>query len=171
MALIKCGECKNKVSKHAKMCPNCGAPIRKSIGCGGVLLIIFIVFVVIIGSSTMNTVNRAKERASKNLAKTTINDGVKTNAEDAGKTSRLTKEKVSIDRRKINDFTKWVVANTRAYSANFNGDMAIIIRMKHYESDPQAIADHYAFACRNQVGEGLIIRVKMIDGKVYRSGS
>jgi len=171
MALIKCGECKNEVSKRAKMCPNCGAPIRKSIGCGGLLLIILIVFVVIIGSSTMNTVNRAKERASKNIAKTTISEGEKKNAEGAGKISLLMKEKASIDRRKINDFTKWVVANTRAYSAKFNGDMAIIIRMKYYETDPQAIAEHYAFACRNQVGEGLVIRVETIDGKVYRAVS
>ncbi len=29
MALIKCSECKNKISKKAKLCPNCGAPAKK----------------------------------------------------------------------------------------------------------------------------------------------
>ncbi len=30
MALIKCKECGNKISKEAEICPQCGAPRKKS---------------------------------------------------------------------------------------------------------------------------------------------
>ena len=44
MALIKCKECGKDVSSEAKQCPNCGAPIKKSRGCG----IVFISFLCIV---------------------------------------------------------------------------------------------------------------------------
>lgn len=30
MALVKCKECKHEISKKAKKCPNCGAPIKRT---------------------------------------------------------------------------------------------------------------------------------------------
>lgn len=46
MALIKCKECGNGVSKKAESCPQCGAPVKKkreNIGCGAVILGLFII--------------------------------------------------------------------------------------------------------------------------------
>jgi hypothetical protein len=49
MALIKCKECGNDVSKKAKTCPNCGAPVGpKQYGCG-TLIIVCLVALFIIG--------------------------------------------------------------------------------------------------------------------------
>jgi len=44
MALIKCKECKNKVSKKAVSCPHCGAPIKNkgTNGCTGCLSVILL---------------------------------------------------------------------------------------------------------------------------------
>lgn len=39
MALIKCKECGNEVSKKAKTCPKCGAPVKQSSSLGVVLLV------------------------------------------------------------------------------------------------------------------------------------
>ncbi len=48
MALIKCKECGNEISKKAKECPSCGAPLKRgNIGCGGAILIIIILFIII----------------------------------------------------------------------------------------------------------------------------
>ena len=47
MALKKCKECGKEVSSKADKCPNCGAPTkRKSIGCGGGLLVIIIIGII-----------------------------------------------------------------------------------------------------------------------------
>ena len=48
MALRKCKECGHYVSSKAKKCPNCGAPIKKRIGCISLIGIAFIVFIVLI---------------------------------------------------------------------------------------------------------------------------
>lgn len=48
MALIKCKECGQQISKKAKTCPHCGAPIKKKIGCLTSLLIILIVFILFV---------------------------------------------------------------------------------------------------------------------------
>ena len=52
MALKKCKECKKQVSTKAKICPNCGAPIRKSgltkpAGCFIIIILIIIIFTAI----------------------------------------------------------------------------------------------------------------------------
>ncbi|MCK4642743.1 hypothetical protein KAU32_03805 [bacterium] len=47
MAMIKCKECKKKISSKAKKCPHCGAPVPKKMGCfSGFILIVFIVIVI-----------------------------------------------------------------------------------------------------------------------------
>ncbi|MDD2581999.1 MAG: hypothetical protein PHR66_08405 [Desulfuromonadaceae bacterium] len=46
MAITKCKECGNEVSTKADSCPKCGAKIKKSIGCGG-LILVFIVLGII----------------------------------------------------------------------------------------------------------------------------
>lgn len=47
MALIKCKECRIEVSDKAKNCPNCGAPIKSRIGCGGFIVIMFCIGIVL----------------------------------------------------------------------------------------------------------------------------
>jgi hypothetical protein len=55
MALIKCKECGSEVSFKAETCPKCGVKIKpKSIGCGGAILIIFIILVVVGALSSIN---------------------------------------------------------------------------------------------------------------------
>jgi len=39
MALITCHECKQQISSEAKVCPQCGAKPKKSIGIGGIVLV------------------------------------------------------------------------------------------------------------------------------------
>jgi len=53
MALIRCSECKAKISNKAVSCPKCGAPVeatkvkKKHSGCLGVIVLLFLVFGVI----------------------------------------------------------------------------------------------------------------------------
>lgn len=47
MAIIKCKECKKEVSDKAKNCPSCGAPVKNKIGCGGFIVILFCIGVVL----------------------------------------------------------------------------------------------------------------------------
>lgn len=47
MALVKCKECEHKVSSTAETCPECGARVvRKPIGCGSAIGIIFLAIVI-----------------------------------------------------------------------------------------------------------------------------
>lgn len=47
MALKKCKECGKDVSKNAKACPNCGAPVSsKQYGCGTLILVLLVLGVV-----------------------------------------------------------------------------------------------------------------------------
>jgi len=46
MALIKCKECKIEISDKAKNCPSCGVPVKSRIGCGGFIVILFCIGVV-----------------------------------------------------------------------------------------------------------------------------
>ncbi len=39
MALTKCKDCKAEISKKAKACPQCGAPVKKGAGLAGILVI------------------------------------------------------------------------------------------------------------------------------------
>ena len=72
MALVKCPECKNKVSSKAKSCPHCGCPVKKKpdvggIGCVVVLLIIFILIVSFLmgnGSSSSSSTNSKRSYSS-----------------------------------------------------------------------------------------------------------
>lgn len=45
MALKQCKECGKEVSDKAKKCPNCGAPVPKSVGVFGILLTLFVGFI------------------------------------------------------------------------------------------------------------------------------
>jgi len=51
MALIQCKECGKQISSKARQCPSCGAPLPKPngcLGCGGIVLLLFILFAVVI---------------------------------------------------------------------------------------------------------------------------
>lgn len=43
MALVKCKECGNQISKSAKACPACGAPVKKGVGLIGWIFVLVIV--------------------------------------------------------------------------------------------------------------------------------
>ena len=38
MALVPCKECGKEVSDKAKVCPQCGVPLKLEMGCGTILL-------------------------------------------------------------------------------------------------------------------------------------
>lgn len=46
MAIKKCKECGKEVSSQAKQCPHCGAPQPKSVGIGGILLALFVGYII-----------------------------------------------------------------------------------------------------------------------------
>jgi len=76
MALIKCKECGNEVSKNAESCPKCGAPIRKKptqYGCGTLILLIIVGF-VLIGVFSSNDSNRISYTASNNKTTNSYRD-------------------------------------------------------------------------------------------------
>ncbi len=50
MGLINCYECNNKVSKTAKICPKCGAPLLNEQKIKKTLVIIFLIFVLAFAS-------------------------------------------------------------------------------------------------------------------------
>jgi hypothetical protein len=60
MALVKCPECKKKISTKANTCPNCGAPVesppkKKHSGCGCLLAILMIGGGIALGIAIKNT--------------------------------------------------------------------------------------------------------------------
>ena len=56
MALVKCKECGNKVSKKAKTCPQCGAPNKKRNSPFEYFLLIVIIFLGFVAISTFNPI-------------------------------------------------------------------------------------------------------------------
>lgn len=46
MAIKKCKECGKEVSSQAKQCPHCGAPQPKSVGLGGIILVLFVGYII-----------------------------------------------------------------------------------------------------------------------------
>lgn len=69
--LTRCTDCNNEISKKAKSCPHCGAPINKTtqFGCAGAFLFVFILFLIGFISSSLNqntgkTVSRNKAPSS-----------------------------------------------------------------------------------------------------------
>ena len=46
MALIKCKECGKEVSSKAESCPKCGAKVATKTGCGTIIGVIFLAFVI-----------------------------------------------------------------------------------------------------------------------------
>jgi hypothetical protein len=63
MALIKCKECSEKISKKASTCPKCGAPQkRKTLGCGA-----FIIILIILGAigSIVSNFNSSDNNSTK----------------------------------------------------------------------------------------------------------
>lgn len=63
MGLQQCHECEKDVSSEAKLCPNCGAPVKKQtssiviIGGGLIVLFLFIVLIAVFITSLFNTGN------------------------------------------------------------------------------------------------------------------
>jgi len=57
MAMVKCKECGNKISKKAKACPECGAPNKKRTSATTyfVLLVIIVITIGNINSNSSNT--------------------------------------------------------------------------------------------------------------------
>jgi hypothetical protein len=47
MALVKCKECGSKVSTEAATCPQCGATISKSMGCGTLVIVAIMAFLIV----------------------------------------------------------------------------------------------------------------------------
>ena len=66
MALIKCKECGKEVSTKAKSCPNCGAKVKKNIGCLQSLFFIFLAlfFIGYLGSKIDNSSSRPSSKSS-----------------------------------------------------------------------------------------------------------
>lgn len=69
MALIKCKGCGRPVSRKAAACPHCGEPIRKSKGCGRLVLlliltpVVLVTWLVTVVGSGGNGLNKASEDA------------------------------------------------------------------------------------------------------------
>jgi len=59
MALTKCKECGKEISKKAKICPHCGAPVKKKTGCltivVGVVLAGLILYAIVANLSKTTT--------------------------------------------------------------------------------------------------------------------
>lgn len=62
-ALIACKDCGHEISKKAKLCPSCGAPVRKGVGCLGVVLAFFFVGAFIFFLSNENPAPPSKSQA------------------------------------------------------------------------------------------------------------
>lgn len=46
MAIKKCKECDKEVSSKAKQCPHCGAPVPKKVGLVGIILVLFVGYII-----------------------------------------------------------------------------------------------------------------------------
>ncbi len=66
MTMKPCKECKSHISTKAKVCPHCGAKLKRRSGCGTILMIVlgFFLFVFLIGviSGPRNPSNRGSSR-------------------------------------------------------------------------------------------------------------
>ena len=47
MALIACKECGKEISDQAKICPQCGVPLRFEVGCGTLFLVLLFAVVLL----------------------------------------------------------------------------------------------------------------------------
>lgn len=71
MALIKCSDCKEKISKKAKACPKCGAPVKKKTSLLTWLFTLLLVFFVFtMATSKKSTSTQKKPEIKKELTKT-----------------------------------------------------------------------------------------------------
>ena len=62
MALVKCKECGGEVSKIAKSCPKCGAPVKKKgIGCGSLIIALIVLFVLFLVLGAILSHQESKE--------------------------------------------------------------------------------------------------------------
>lgn len=76
MAIRKCKECGKEVSSQAKQCPHCGAPQPKSVGIGGMFLVLFVGYIIYAvvggggsGSNTASNTTSAKARPAPTIDK------------------------------------------------------------------------------------------------------
>jgi len=70
MALIKCSDCKEKISKKAKVCPKCGAPIKKKTSLlTWLITLILVLFVFTMVTSKNSTPIQTKPKIKKELTK------------------------------------------------------------------------------------------------------
>lgn len=68
MSIIKCHECGNSVSSEAKACPNCGVKPKMRPGALGIILVLFVGFVLF--RCTMSVEEAGHRSAAKEAAKT-----------------------------------------------------------------------------------------------------
>jgi len=90
MAMVKCKECGNKISKKAKACPECGAPNKKGTSLTTFFVLLVIIFIAF-GSINSNSpgTNSSSPKATSNYSvaeKLAIIDG---NAGREGEYNRL----------------------------------------------------------------------------------
>lgn len=63
--LTKCKDCNAEISKSAKSCPNCGAPVKKSVSIIGAIVIVVIVFIVFF---SLSDANKSEDDTLKNMS-------------------------------------------------------------------------------------------------------
>jgi len=65
MGLTKCKECGGEVSKKAKACPKCGAPVKRGVGCGSLIAVLIILFIVVVIFEDQESKDKTDEQQSK----------------------------------------------------------------------------------------------------------
>ncbi|MDH5524484.1 MAG: hypothetical protein OEY01_10905 [Desulfobulbaceae bacterium] len=122
MALKKCKDCGEKVSKKADSCPKCGSPVkRKSIGCGG--LIVALVFLAIMGS-VISSFQESSKKATEQRQQAELAQRLK----DAGEKARVDFEKNIVEHyAKLENFVK---------NKDFSGAISLLDNFKKHNQLP-----------------------------------
>lgn len=69
MALIKCKDCKNEISKKARTCPNCGSPVKKKTSIVTWAVLALMIAALISAFSSNNEIQNDTKTESKNKNK------------------------------------------------------------------------------------------------------
>lgn len=94
MALIKCKECENEISKKAKECPKCGSPIKKKMT---ISQWVFVALFALAGVAFLNARHNPSESAQYPVSNATYSDvtsktGCESKYSDAKKTDIFNSE-------------------------------------------------------------------------------